>query len=146
MLRLKLTAGTRWIEIAPGIRFHVKPCDSTVMGMAREAAAVQELVAAEAGDTAVTLQLAKEVAKLTIIEWEGVGDEAGNPAPLSEEYISAALDVFPVFKAFQVEHVAEGLVLDAEKNGSAPLPTGPSVGATATARPVQEPVPTAPRG
>ena len=41
---------------------------------------------------------------------------------------------------------AKALLLDAEKNASAPLPTGPSVGATATARPAQALARTAPHG
>jgi hypothetical protein len=45
------------------------------------------------------------------------------------------LDIWPIFEAFQSLYVAKGLLLDAEKNASSPLPNGSSVGATATAPP-----------
>ena len=44
------------------------------------------------------------------------------------------LEIWPVFEAFQTMYVAKGLNLDAEKNVSAPSPTGPSAVATDTAR------------
>jgi hypothetical protein len=44
------------------------------------------------------------------------------------------LEIWPVFEAFQTMYVAKGLILDAEKNVSAPSPTGPSAVATDTAR------------
>ena len=55
---------------------------------------------------------------------------AGQPAG-----IDALLEVWPIFEAFQAIYVSKGLLLDAEKNASAPSPTGTSAGATATARP-----------
>ena len=42
--------------------------------------------------------------------------------------------------------VARAMLLDAEKNASSPLPSGSSVGATATAPPVDRSALTAPRG
>lgn len=50
------------------------------------------------------------------------------------EGIDALLEIWPVFEAFQTMYVAKGLILDAEKNVSAPSPTGPSAVATDTAR------------
>jgi hypothetical protein len=49
--------------------------------------------------------------------------------------IDALLEVQPIFEAFQAIYVAKGLLLDAEKNASAPSPSGTSAGATATAQP-----------
>ena len=79
--------------------------------------------------------LAKAVARRAVLDWEGVGDEAGDAVPVSPEGIDALLEIWPVFEAFQTQYVANGLILDAEKNVSAPSPNGPSAGATATARP-----------
>ncbi|HDR29879.1 MAG TPA: hypothetical protein ENN83_15200, partial [Rhodovulum sp.] len=47
----------------------------------------------------------------------------------------ALLEIWPVFEAFQTQYVAKGLILDAEKNASAPSPTGPSAVATGIAGP-----------
>jgi hypothetical protein len=80
-----------------------------------------------------------------VLDWEGVGDDAGDVVPVSPEGIDALLEIRPVFEAFQTRHVAKGLILDAERNLSAPLPTGPSAGAIATARPVRGAAPTAPQ-
>jgi hypothetical protein len=74
--------------------------------------------------------MAKAVARRAVLDWEGVGDDAGNLVPVSPEGIDALLEIWPVFEAFQTQYVAKGLILDAEKNVSAPLPTGPSAGAT----------------
>jgi hypothetical protein len=62
---------------------------------------------------------------------------------VSPEAIDALLDIWPIFEAFQSLYVAKGLLLDAEKNASSPMPSGSSVGATATAQPADSSVPTA---
>jgi hypothetical protein len=79
------------------------------------------------------------------LDWEGVGDEAGNLMPVSPAGIDALLEIWPVFEAFQAQYVARGLMLDQEKNASAPSPIGPSAGAMVTARPAKAPARTAPQ-
>jgi len=74
-----------------------------------------------------------------------VGDAMGQPTPVTPEGIDALLEIWPVFEAFQTQYVAKGLILDAEKNFSAPSPTGPSAGATGIAPPARAPAPTAPQ-
>ena len=85
------------------------------------------------------------VARRAVLDWEGVGDEMGTILPISPEGIDALLEIWPVFEAFQTLYVAKGLILDAEKNVSAPSPNGPSAGATGTARPARGAAPTAPQ-
>ena len=87
--------------------------------------------------------LAKALARRAILDWEGVGDAAGEVLPVSPEAIDALLELWPVFEAFQTRYVAKDLLLDAEKNASSPVPNGSSVGAKATALPVDLSVPTA---
>jgi hypothetical protein len=89
--------------------------------------------------------MAKAVARRAVLDWEGVGDEAGNIVAVTPSGIDALLEIWPVFEAFQTQYVARGLILDAEKNASAPSPNGPSAGAIATAPPVKEPARTAPQ-
>ena len=134
LLRLDMTGAPRWLEMAPGVRFLVDPCSSTVMGLARESARLQELVESNASETALAVALAKEIGFLTIKEWEGVVGSDDKPLPVSEDTISAALDVPLIFQKFQMEHVASGLRLDDEKNGSAPSLNGTSGAETNTAR------------
>ena len=77
------------------------------------------------------------MAGIALLDWEGVGDADGKPVPVTPETAAALIDVWPLFEAFQARYVAKGLLLDQEKNVSAPSPSGTSAGATATARPVR---------
>jgi hypothetical protein len=81
--------------------------------------------------------LAKAMTGIAILDWEGVGDADGKPVPVTPEGAAALMDIWPLFEAFQARYVAKGLLLDAEKNASAPSPSGTSAGATATARPAR---------
>jgi len=144
MIRLNLTATPEWLDLAPGLRLLVGPLTTALMVSARADPAIESLPE-NASQEGLALAMAKAVARRAVLDWEGVGDETGQPLPVSPEGIDALLDIWPVFEAFQTKYVAKGLILDAEKNVSAPLPNGPSAGATATARPAQGVAQTAPQ-
>jgi len=144
MIRLNLTAAPEWLGLAPGLRLLVGPLTTALMVSARADPAIEALPEG-ASQEALALAMAKAVARRAVLDWEGVGDDAGNIVPVTTEGIDALLEIWPVFEAFQTQYVAKGLILDAEKNVSAPSPTGPSAGATDTARPAQGPAPTAPQ-
>ena len=93
----------------------------------------------------LALAMAKAVARRAILEWEGVGDENGKVVAVTPEGIDALLEIWPVFEAFQTQYVAKGLILDAEKNVSAPSPSGPSAGASGIAPPARDRARTAPQ-
>ena len=143
MIRLNLTATPQWLDLAPGLRLLVGPLTTALMVSARADPAIEALPDG-ASQEALALAMAKAVARRAVQDWEGVGDDAGNIVPVTPEGIDALLEIWPVFEAFQTMYVSKGLILDAEKNVSAPSPTGPSVGATDTARPARAPVRTAP--
>ena len=142
MIRLNLTATPEWLDLAPGLRLLVGPLTTALMVSARADPAIEALPEG-ASQEALALAMAKAVARRAVLDWQGVGDDAGNIVPVSPEGIDALLEIWPVFEAFQTTYVAKGLILDAEKNVSAPLPTGPSAVATDTARPAKLPAPTA---
>jgi hypothetical protein len=144
MIRLNLTATPQWLDLAPGLRLLVGPLTTALMVSARADPAIEAL-SDGASQEALALAMAKAVARRAVLDWEGVGDDAGNIIPISPEGIDALLEIWPVFEAFQTQYVAKGLILDAEKNVSAPSPTGVSAGATATAPPAKLPAPTAPQ-
>ncbi len=144
MIRLNLTAAPDWLTLAPGLRLHVAPLTTALMVSARADLAVEALPEGSSQEE-LALAMAKAVARRAVLDWEGVGDDAGNVVPVTPQGIDALLEIWPVFEAFQTQYVAKGLILDAEKNVSAPSPTGPSAGATDTARPAKLPVPTAPQ-
>jgi hypothetical protein len=137
MLRLNLASEPEWLDLGHGVRVRVLPCTSGVMAAARGNATVEALVAAGASEAELALALAKAMAGIAILDWEGVGDAEGRLVPVTPETASALIDVWPLFEAFQARYVAKGLLLDQEKNVSAPLPSGTSAGVTATARPVR---------
>ena len=143
MIRLNLTAAPEWLDLAPGLRLLVGPLTTALMVSARADLAVETLPEGVTQEE-LALAMAKSVARRAVLDWEGVGDDAGNIIPVSPEGIDALLEIWPVFEAFQTQYVARGLLLDQEKNASAPLPTGPSAGATGTARTARGRAPTAP--
>ena len=144
MLRLDLTAEPRWLDLGHGVRLRLAPLTTALMVAARGDAAVEAL-AATASDEERALVFAKAIARRAVTEWDGVGDADGNPAPVTPEGIDALLEVWPIFEAFQLTYVSKGLLLEQEKNVSAPLPNGLSAGATATARPAKGAAPIAPQ-
>ena len=89
---------------------------------------------------------AKVLGRLAILDWEGVGDHEGVAVAPTAQAIDALLDIWPIFEAFQTQYVAKSFLIDAEKNVSAPLPTGSSVGARAIARPARKAAVTAQAG
>ena len=141
MIRLNMTSAPEWLTLAAGLRVQVAPLTTALMVSARADPAIEELPR-DASREELALEMAKAVARRAMLDWEGVGDEDGNSLPISPEGIDALLNIWPVFEAFQTQYVAKGLILDAEKNVSAPLPNGRSAGARAIATPAQGAAPT----
>ena len=136
MIRLDLSTKPRWLDLGAGLRLHVLPVTTAIMVAARNDPAVEALPQ-DASQEQMALVMAKAVARRVVTGWEGVGDTDGNPISVTPEGIDALLDIWPVFEAFQTRCLAPHLMLDAEKNASAPLPNGTSMGAKATARPAR---------
>jgi len=136
MLRLDLHREPVWLDLAAGVRVCLAPLTTALMVSARNDPAVEAL-GTDADDTSRALVFAKAIARRALLGWEGVGDADGEPLDPTFEGIDALLDIYPVFEAFQLKYVNKGLLLDAEKNGSAPSPSGTSAAATGTARPAR---------
>ena len=139
MLRLNLSNTPDWLDLGHGVRVLVEPMSTAVMIAARRDPQIPVL-----GDSMETLNnddlalvMAKAVARIAIKEWEGVGDAKGKPVSVTPTGIDALLEVWPLFEAFQTKYVNSGFLLEQEKNVSAPLPTGSSAGAQATAKPAR---------
>jgi hypothetical protein len=127
MLRLNLDKREgSWVDLGHGVRLFVEPLSTAIMLAARSdpsviAAAGPEANIEEAADPAhdegVAVVVAKAVARRVVKDWEGVGDEAGEPVKPTPEGIDALMDIWPMFEAFQVKVVAGAMLVDAEKNG-----------------------------
>lgn len=134
MIRLNLSREPSWLDLGHDVRVRVAPLTTSLMAAARSDLAVAALPEGASNET-IAVTMAKVLARLVVLEWEGVGDAEGNPVPITPEGIDALLDILPIFEAFQLRYVSKGLLLEAEKNGSAPSPNGTSAGATSIADP-----------
>jgi hypothetical protein len=144
MIRLDLSREPRWLDLGHGVQLHVAPLTTALMAAARSDPGVVSLPE-DASNETVAVAMAKALARLVVLDWDGVGDAEGAPVPVTPEGIDALLDILPLFEAFQLRYVSKGLLLEAEKNGSAPSPTGISAGATSTADPAAAPAANAQR-
>ncbi|RDC67243.1 hypothetical protein DLJ49_21225 [Rhodovulum sp. 12E13] len=145
MLRLDMTRKPAWHEMPGGVRLKLLPITTALMAEARrhpDVVAALETVPAEgddaemsrATDEAVAIPFAVALARLAIVEWEGVGDAKGNLVDPGPETIPALMDIWPIFEAFQTRYVQKGLLLEQEKNASAPSQPGSGAGARITAQ------------
>ena len=144
MIRINLSPEPQWLDLGHGVRLQLLPLSTALMVATRSDIAVQDLAADASNDTRAAV-FAAALARRAIVDWEGVGDEDGNALPATPDGIDALLSLWPIFEAFNLQYVSRGMLLDAEKNGSAPSPTGTSAGATAIARPAKRNARTAPR-
>lgn len=125
MLRLSLSSTPEWVGLGHDVCVRVLPLSSTIFAAAQSDPAV----AALDDDTprqVRALAFSKALARIAITDWEGVGDEEGVPVDPSPDLIDALLDIKPIYDRFNEVYVAKGLLLSAEKNASAPSPTGTS--------------------
>ncbi len=76
MIRLNLTATPEWLDLAPGLRLLVGPHTTALMVSARADLAVETLPEG-ATQEEMALAMAKSVARRAVLDWEGVGDDAG---------------------------------------------------------------------
>jgi hypothetical protein len=129
MIRLDLKREPYWLDLAHGVRLHVRPITTAFVMAAR----VQAMKDAEDDAATRSAALLKHLAQLAVIDWEGVGigdaDEdsaCGSlcgtrnhslaPAPVSPEAIAALLDLWPIADAFERLYLGPALVLEQEKN------------------------------
>jgi hypothetical protein len=143
MIRLDLSREPRWLDLGHGVRVHVGPLTTSLMAAARSDPLVTDLPDGASNET-IAVAMAKALARLVVLDWEGVGNAEGNPVPATPEGIDALLDILPLFEAFQLRYVSKGLLLEQEKNASALSPNGTSPGATGIADPAPAPAPSAP--
>ncbi len=134
MIRLNLSPGPRRVELLPGLILVVAPVTTAVMAAARADGGMAGLDEASPREE-LAVAMAKALARRVVLDWEGVGNAEGKPLPVTPEGVDALMDLWPIFEAFQREVLAQFLLLESEKNGSAPLPNGISAGATSIADP-----------
>lgn len=117
MIRLDLKREPFWLDLGHGVRVHVRPCNTALVMAAR--AAVARGIDPVTDDSAVgerTAALVKTLARLSVDDWEGVGDADGKPAKVTPEGVEALMDLWPIAESFERQYLGPALLLDAEKN------------------------------
>jgi len=137
MIRLNLNPQPEWIELLTGVRVKVAPLTTAVVQ-----AAMSEVVSQTDG-TEFSIALTKAIARIAILDWEGVGDADGAHVAPSADYINCLMDLYQASAAFNQLYISRWQVLADEKKGSALLPSGTSAGAPTTAAPAMASAPTA---
>jgi hypothetical protein len=135
MIRLDLKREPYWLDLAPGVRIRVRPCTTALVMAARASMTTAEPAPGldPGDDNARGVGMLRALAQAAIIDWEGIGDEAGDAVAPTAERIDALLDLYPVFRTFETTYFLPALVLDEEKNVSAPAPNGTSEAGPSTA-------------
>jgi hypothetical protein len=113
LIRLQLKREPHWLDLGHGVRVRVRPCTTALVMAARSAMLASP--ATTPGER--TAALVKALAHLAIEQWEGVGDENGEPAPLTAAGVDALMELWPIAEAFERLYFAPALLLDEEKNG-----------------------------
>jgi hypothetical protein len=121
----------------PAVRLRFKPIDRLVVRAGRRAGhEIYRIAALEEGETppqelieAASDAMSEAMIAAGIIEWEGVGDGAGEIAPLTPDFIALLLADPGRFERCEAEYVRPWLVAEAEKNASSLSLNGISAGA-----------------
>ena len=142
MQRLALSPESVWVDLGRGVRVCVRPITTALIYAARKDPALADLPAG-ADQEQIALVMGQSIARLSIVEWDGVGNEDGEVIDPTPETISALMDIWPLCQSFMRQCVDPVFTAEAEKKGSAPSPSGSSAGAPPTATPVGYPARTA---
>jgi hypothetical protein len=119
MICLDLKREPHWLDLGHGVLMHVRPCTTALMMAARvevQRTAISSASDSEAAGTRTTA-LIKALARLSVLDWEGIGDAAGSAVPVTPESVDALMDLWPIASAFESAYLGPALLLDAEKNG-----------------------------
>lgn len=134
MIRLNLETKPCWVDLGHGVRVKVVPITSALIAAASSSAELTGLPPETTTDVRMSV-LGSVLARLAILEWEGVGDEAGAPLDPTPDGITALMDLYQLNMAFRDAYLLKGFMVAAEKKGSAPLPSGTLAGAPTIAAP-----------
>jgi hypothetical protein len=125
MLTLDLPAEPYWLDLPRGVRVEIRPVTTAVMAAA-QAAAARRLAAIRIADPDLDPDmsrglsfafLVKALARHAVTGWEGVGDAAGKPLPLSPEAVERLMDLDDIAAAFWDRATAPVAAVATEGNG-----------------------------
>ncbi len=108
MLTLGLPTDPYWLDLPRGVRVEIQPVTTAIMAAAQAAssrrlgtlkAATPDLDPDMARGLAFAF-LVKALARHAVTAWDGVGDAAGQPLPLSPEAVERLMDLDDIAAAF----------------------------------------------
>ena len=168
MLSLNIKTEPYWLDLGLGVRVKVRPCTSPIFygarafmnkrltelgeeyGKRKELGLPLEdfplLDNPEVREALAEEFLALGLARVSILEWEGVLEAEGDqPAPVTVEKVTELMTNFWVLAAsFSQQYTGVRELIEAEKKDLEPLPSGTLEEVPTTAVPVQTSVPVAP--
>ena len=124
MLTLDLPVEPYWLALPRGVRVEIRPVTTAVMAAA-QAASARRLSALRAAEPDVDPDMArglafaflvKALARHAVTAWEGVGDAAGKPLPLSPEAVERLMDMDEMAAAFWDRATSPVVAVAAEGN------------------------------
>ncbi|XAI95607.1 tail assembly chaperone [Nostoc phage Nsp-JY21] len=142
MLSLTIDLTPRWVTLMPGVEVQVRPMHNGIWLAAKDSEAYSAAMERQDPND-LTFALGVEVAKRTIIDWRGVGDEQGAALAVTPDAITALMHMRDPFDVFFERVIGPWMGILDEKKGSAPLSDGTSAAAQNTAATVSAAVPPA---
>ena len=144
MLKLNLKTEAYWIDLPGKVKVKVKPISTAVMSAAQSMALenYRQLVGNGELDPANDALrkgmseslLIKALARLSIIEWEGVlASDSDDLAPINDKTVSDLMDIWLLAQDFLKLYVTQFKLLETEGNVSAPAANGTSAAVALTA-------------
>lgn len=125
MLTLDLPIEPYWLALPRSVRVEIRPVTTAIMAAA-QAAASRRLGAVHATDNHLDPDMAKglafaflvkALARHAVTAWEGIGDAAGEPLPLSAEHVERLMDLDDIAAAFWDQATRPVAAMAAEGNG-----------------------------
>ena len=119
MIRLGLKAEPYWLDLLPGVRLKVRPFGTALFFAAQSAMVrvdTEGETASEVIDALRGVAFIKALARLSIIEWEGIADDKGAPAPVTPEAVEALMEIWQAAAAFERIYARPITEIEAEKN------------------------------
>lgn len=133
MVRITLQPVPHEVDLGHGVRVTARPFTTALVIAVRADLAAQGLPS-ELSPEEARFRWVVAVARAAITGWEGISGEDDKPLDPTPEAITAMMDVSQLYDAFYRGYIVPRLVLDDEKKGFAPLPSGTSAGAPTIAR------------
>ena len=121
MIRLGLKQEPQWLELLPGVSIRTRPFTTALFFAAQTAmlksdAQTENEQGPELKDAMRGLAFIKGLARLAIMEWDGVVDQDGKTLSPTPETIDALMDIWQIAASFERLYARTVSEIGQEKN------------------------------